>query len=168
MHWAQESKNYGSKDVLWAGQSLLAFPFSLGDCKVAQGNKALEKAEEANSVAVEALNGVYGEKQALYGESIDNHERIARIANAIKSKDDGNFYTADNVCMVLMALKLSRMQLNFHRDNFVDLIGYAEIRHRVQEKYRSVGTEEIVILEPEQPSPIQKYIMNEQENKKES
>jgi hypothetical protein len=95
-------------------------------------------AAKANSVATEAINGVYGTKQQAYGDSIDNHERIAAIANAIKDIGDNNYYNADNVCMVLMALKLARMQLHFNRDNFVDLIGYTEIRHRIKEHYQEI------------------------------
>jgi len=98
-----------------------------------QSRSAILNASDADSIAIEAIEGVYGAKQAAYGDSIDNHRRIALIANAIKDIGDANIYTADNVAMIMMALKLSRIQFNPRRDSFVDLLGYTEIRHRIKQ-----------------------------------
>lgn len=88
-----------------------------------------------DGIISEAAKLVFGEKAKEYGPGIDTHERIAKIANAIKDIDDANVYTADKIAMILQALKLARMQGPgpFKRDSYVDLIGYTHFRYIIKE-----------------------------------
>jgi hypothetical protein len=99
--------------------------------KMAQGKGNSQK---DNSIINEANSLVYGEKAREYGEAVDNHKRIADIANAIKDIGDSNEYDAARVAMVLSAVKLARIQGPgpLKRDSFVDLIGYTDIRWRIR------------------------------------
>ena len=60
-----------------------------------------------------------GDRQADYGDTVANFKHIANIASAIRKKE----FTAEDCCVVLMAVKLAREQFKHKRDNLVDLAG---------------------------------------------
>lgn len=72
--------------------------------------------EEANDIVFKRSK----EKSRMYGEFHDGMERAAMIARGATGKD----ITAEDVYVVLVALKLSRHSYNYRRDNFVDAVAY--------------------------------------------
>ena len=84
---------------------------------------------ETESILSEAERIVNGERQADYSDPVENFKHIAEIASAIMAKD----ITAEECCIVMIAVKLAREGHKHKRDNLVDLAGYVEILHRIKE-----------------------------------
>ena len=84
---------------------------------------------ETESILSEAERIVNGDRQADYSDPVANFKRIAEIASAIMAKD----ITAEECCIVMIAVKLARENFRHKRDNLVDLAGYVEILHRIKE-----------------------------------
>ncbi len=84
---------------------------------------------ETESILSEAERIVNGERQADYSDPVENFKHIAEIASAIMGKD----ITAEECCIVMIAVKLARENYRHKRDNLVDLAGYAEILNRIKE-----------------------------------
>ena len=84
---------------------------------------------ETESILSEAERIVNGDRQADYSDPVANFSRIASIASAIMAKD----ITAEECCIVMIAVKLARENYKHKRDNLVDLAGYVEILHRIKE-----------------------------------
>ena len=81
------------------------------------------------SILQEADRIVNGDRQADYSDPVENFKHIAAIASAIRKKE----FTAEDCCVVLMAVKLAREQFKHKRDSLVDLAGYTEILHQIKE-----------------------------------
>lgn len=60
------------------------------------------------------------EKERQYGPFEEGMEKAAKIASLISGKD----ITADDVYIIMMALKLSRQSYNHKEDNLLDLVAY--------------------------------------------
>jgi hypothetical protein len=84
---------------------------------------------ETESILSEAERIVNGERQVDYSDPVANFKHIAEIASAIMAKD----ITAEECCIVMIAVKLARENFKHKRDNLVDLAGYVEILHRIKE-----------------------------------
>lgn len=84
---------------------------------------------ETESTLSEAERIVNGDRQADYSDPVANFNRIAYIASAIMAKD----ITAEECCIVMIAVKLAREEYKHKRDNLVDLAGYVEILHRIKD-----------------------------------
>lgn len=74
------------------------------------------------SILEEASRIVAGERNADYGDPVENFGRIAEAAKAL-----GVDITPVDCCKVLMAVKIARERHCHKRDNLVDLAGYAHI-----------------------------------------
>lgn len=71
-----------------------------------------------------ALTG--GDRARDYGDTVETHQRIADIFNAITGRD----LTARDAALVLVAVKLARLAGNpTHRDSAIDLMAYAGIAY---------------------------------------
>ena len=81
------------------------------------------------SILREADRIVNGDRQADYSDPLENFKHIAGIASAIRKKE----LTAEDCCVVLMAVKLARESYKHKRDNLVALAGYTESLHRIKE-----------------------------------
>ena len=81
------------------------------------------------SILSEAERIVNGDRQADYSDPVKNFSHIASIASAIMGKS----VTAEECCIVMIAVKLARENYKHKRDNLVDLAGYVEILHRIKE-----------------------------------
>jgi len=92
---------------------------------------------ETESILSEAERIVNGDRQADYPDPVINFNRIASIASAIMAKD----ITAEECCIVMIAVKLARENYRHKRDNLVDLAGYVEILHRIKESPRASTVE---------------------------
>ena len=85
----------------------------------------------AESIVDEALGITSNERREHYGHPIDNHGRTAALWSVYLGKE----ITAEDVCWMMMLMKVSRQIHMPKRDNLVDLVGYAinvEMIHQAQ------------------------------------
>ena len=90
------------------------------------------------SILEEALRIRSGERNADYGDAVENFRRIAEITTAIS----GIPVTPELCCYVHIATKQSRERHNHKRDNLVDLCGYADILNRINDAHHADDSEE--------------------------
>jgi len=79
--------------------------------------------QENKSILQEALEIVEKrdqEKERQYGPFEEGMEKAAKIASLISGKE----ITAEDMYIVLVALKLSRQSYNHKRDNLLDAVAY--------------------------------------------
>lgn len=69
----------------------------------------------------EALRITSGDRQAQYGPPDQDFQRTAKMWSALKGVE----FTAKEVAMFIICLKLSRQTHQDKRDNWVDVAGYA-------------------------------------------
>ncbi len=81
------------------------------------------------SILQEADRILNGDRDADYGDPVENFKRISRIASAILNKD----ITDEECCVVMLAVKLARENYKHKRDNVVDGVAYMEILSRIKE-----------------------------------
>ncbi len=75
-------------------------------------------------VLEEAHDLKYGDRKNLYGDAVENHERIAKIFNAITERN----LSAYEVALMHVATKLVRTKANpNYRDSYVDGAAYLSI-----------------------------------------
>lgn len=72
-------------------------------------------------ILTEALRLTSGDRQAQYGPPDQDFQRTAQMWSALK----GVPFTAKEVAMFMICLKLSRQTHQDKRDNWVDIAGYA-------------------------------------------
>lgn len=69
---------------------------------------------------------VDGSRKTTYGHPVDNHERTAELWNAfLLGKDESYRITAQDVCIMNILQKVSRLAHSIHRDSLIDICGYA-------------------------------------------
>lgn len=88
------------------------------------------------SVLEEAQTIVYGDREKTYGHPAKNLKTIASMWTAyMNNMDDGNFsVTAKDVAAMMMLVKVARFANDpSHRDNLVDVCGYAALIERCDE-----------------------------------
>lgn len=81
----------------------------------------------------EALNLVYGDRQASYGSPREAYIALAKVWSGLladKLKED---ITPEQAVLMLAAMKINRQSHRPKRDNVVDLHGYGLVLSRVQE-----------------------------------
>lgn len=74
------------------------------------------------SILVEAERVTSGDRQAQYGPPDQDFQRIAKMWSAIKGVE----FTAREVAMFMVCVKLSRETHQRKRGNWVDIAGYAK------------------------------------------
>ena len=102
--------------------------------KVEVNKKKVLKAKV--SVLEEAQTIVYGDREKTYGHPAKNLKTIASMWSAyLNNMDDGNFtVTAKDVAAMMMLVKVARFANDpSHRDNLVDVCGYAALIERCDE-----------------------------------
>lgn len=88
------------------------------------------------SVLEEAQSIIYGDREKTYGHPAKNLKTIANMWNAyMNNMDDGNLnITAKDVAAMMMLVKVARFANDpSHRDNLVDVCGYAALIERCDE-----------------------------------
>lgn len=88
------------------------------------------------SVLEEAQTIIYGDREKTYGHPAKNLKTIANMWSAyMNNMDDGNFtITAKDVAAMMMLVKVARFANDpSHRDNLVDVCGYAALIERCDE-----------------------------------
>lgn len=81
---------------------------------------------EEKNIAQEAIEIVNGARRNHYGTPLDNHTRTAEfwstyVENAMKK----GYLSAEDVCYMMMLVKIARAMEKDKRDNGVDIVGYA-------------------------------------------
>jgi hypothetical protein len=98
--------------------------------------KKLKAVKPKTSVLEEAQSIVYGDREKTYGHPAKNLKTIASMWTAyMNNMDDGNFsVTAKDVAAMMMLVKVARFANDpSHRDNLVDVCGYAALIERCDE-----------------------------------
>lgn len=75
--------------------------------------------------AGEAIRNVCDDRNADYGDPQDNHQRTALLWNAYLEAMPELDLSPTDVCALNIAQKLSRLLNGYHRDSWLDIIGYA-------------------------------------------
>jgi hypothetical protein len=107
---------------------------SQGRAKAEVNKKKVLKAKV--SVLEEAQSIIYGDREKTYGHPAKNLKTIASMWTAyMNNMDDGNFnVTAKDVAAMMMLVKVARFANDpSHRDNLVDVCGYAALIERCDE-----------------------------------
>lgn len=79
------------------------------------------------SIAKEAEEIIYGDREATYGDPSKNLRIIASLWSAYL----GTEITATQVCDMMVLLKVARLKNTpHHRDSMVDIIGYTLLKER--------------------------------------
>lgn len=98
--------------------------------------KKLKAIKPKVSVLEEAQTIIYGDREKTYGHPAKNLKTIANMWNAyLNNMDDANFsVTAKDVAAMMMLVKVARFANDpSHRDNLVDVCGYAALIERCDE-----------------------------------
>ena len=85
---------------------------------------------EVVDVLHQASNLVAADRHKVYGDPVENHERIASLVNVMLSKKlaPGKTVTAKDVALIMVCVKLSRLvESPNHADSFVDAAAYIAI-----------------------------------------
>lgn len=91
---------------------------------------AQERQAKAATVLEIAAHIIYGDREETYGHPAKNLTLIAKYWSAHLDKE----ITVDDVCIMMMALKLARLKNTpHHRDSQVDICGYAALMERCQQ-----------------------------------
>ena len=80
---------------------------------MSENRSILERAEEI-------VNKRSEEKEREYGPFSEGMKRAAKIASGMSGKD----FTAHDMYITLVSLKLSRQSYNFKEDNLLDAVAY--------------------------------------------
>lgn len=70
-----------------------------------------------------------GNRQADYGDAVENFSRISEIAKVAFDLD----IKPEDIAKVMISIKLSREKFNHKRDNLVDMVGYIDILNEIKE-----------------------------------
>lgn len=81
----------------------------------------------------EALNLVYGDRQASYGNPREAYVALAKVWSGLLAGKLTGDITPEQVVLMLAAMKINRQSHRPKRDNVVDLHGYGLVLSRVQE-----------------------------------
>jgi Domain of unknown function (DUF6378) len=138
MSWTQvQEEEVAKEDVLeTAMEQILAHNKVAQEVKpkVEVNRKKVLKAKV--SVLEEAQSIIYGDREKTYGHPAKNLKTIASMWTAyMNNMDDGNFnVTAKDVAAMMMLVKVARFANDpSHRDNLVDVCGYAALIERCDE-----------------------------------
>lgn len=89
----------------------------------------LSKPKKQESVLEEAQSILNGDRDADYGDAVENFKTIANVASVLINKE----ITAEECCKVMMAVKIAREGYKHKRDSLVDLASYADILNQIIE-----------------------------------
>lgn len=91
------------------------------------------------TILKDAHNIIYGDREKTYGHPSKNLGTIAVMWNAyLNAKSGGDDINAKDVAALMMLVKVARFANDpLHRDNLVDICGYAALVERCDEVEKS-------------------------------
>lgn len=91
--------------------------------------------EIAENILEEANRITSKDRQESYDHPLPNHERIASLWNAYlrNRKEPNKDLGPDEVCHMIILVKMARDMFCPKRDNLVDMAGYARCIERIRE-----------------------------------
>ena len=89
----------------------------------------LSKPKKQESVLQEAQRILHGDRDADYGDPVENFKNISKIAKFL-----GVEISPADCCKVMLAVKIAREGYKSKRDNLVDFAAYADILNQIIEK----------------------------------
>jgi hypothetical protein len=132
-----EGNSEASYGVFNEEKRLNSIPLSLHDAQIfvtalndAEMLKADLKDNKKGTILAEANDLIYGDRAAAYGPVTISFERIAQFWSIIAKTD----ITAEQVGLMMIALKMSRQISKSGRDNLVDIAGYAGCIAKMEEE----------------------------------
>ena len=82
------------------------------------------------SILTTAEELINGQRAQDYGDAWENHVRIARLWQAYKP---GYEFSAEDVAVMMILLKIARfMENGYHHDTVTDIAGYAGVLEKLQ------------------------------------
>lgn len=139
MSWTQVQEEVAPKEEVLetAMEQILAHNKTVQEAKPkVEVNKKQVRMKSKVSVLEEAQTIIYGDREKTYGHPAKNLKTIAHMWNAyLNNMDDANFsVTAKDVAAMMMLVKVARFANDpSHRDNLVDVCGYAALIERCDE-----------------------------------
>ena len=88
----------------------------------------LSKPKKKESVLEEAQRILNGDRDADYGDPVENFKNISKIAKFL-----GVEINPADCCKVMLAVKIAREGYKSKRDNLVDFAAYADILNQIKE-----------------------------------
>ena len=88
----------------------------------------LSKPKKQESVLQEAQKILHGDRDADYGDPVENFKNISKIAKFL-----GVEISPAGCCKVMLAVKIAREGYKSKRDNLVDFAAYADILNQIKE-----------------------------------
>lgn len=89
---------------------------------------------DAATVLDKAQSAVYGPRQDSYGHPRDNFAATAALWNAYLFQGvRSGPVTEEDVALMMVLLKVARLENGYHQDSVVDIAGYAATYERLQE-----------------------------------
>ncbi len=92
---------------------------------------------KAHEIAMDAAVLINGNREAQYGDKLQNHENIATLWNAYLQirKEPAAPLSALDVALLMGLMKTARTQLGLHViDNYVDMVGYSSVAGEIAER----------------------------------
>lgn len=100
-------------------------------------NRLIRDTLLGSTILDEAKACVLGSRSVDYGRCYPLYRKMADIFNALFAHkirtDEGCIFTASDMAMTQIVLKLCREQYKAKRDNRVDIAGYAEVLDEIQQ-----------------------------------
>lgn len=98
----------------------------------------MELETDKTDIFDEARNTINGPRAATYGPAIESFESIGRLwttyLDRIDYNKDNTDLTPEDVANMMILMKVSRAASGeYHRDNYVDIIGYAGLASQMIE-----------------------------------
>jgi hypothetical protein len=92
------------------------------------------KQEKMMTVLKEAHSIIYGDREKTYGHPSKNLKTIATMLNAYMGAKNDKDITPKDVAAMMMLVKVARFANDpTHRDNLIDICGYAALVERCDE-----------------------------------
>jgi hypothetical protein len=133
MSWTQVKEEDGSTTI---NVEPVAVGVNVVEIEEPVKPKKLKAIKPKVSVLEEAQSIIYGDREKTYGHPAKNLKTIANMWNAyMNNMDDANFSVSPkDVAAMMMLVKVARFANDpSHRDNLVDVCGYAALIERCDE-----------------------------------
>lgn len=84
----------------------------------------IDQSADRESILLEAQRLIFGDRRQEYGHPLDDYTRTAGMVNSCFAHILKRPFTAEELMMVMVLVKMSRYQETAKRDTLVDMAGY--------------------------------------------